>query len=145
MLTKFPFNIAIGLILLSIYLCRATVLLDKYGYWYTGNIINSVEFGEFILTKRLFVDRNGNITCANVRCGDHEVCVECPNACNLYSCFNPDGSTVKCAFMCKAGSCPKCMCKPCYHRLCDNGPCVPLIWSCPSDSWAAKRCGPKHC
>lgn len=65
-------------------------------------------------------------SCKNVKCGRNEVCAQCgPNICNTYNCNNPDGSKIKCKVDC-TNKRPSCICKPFFHRLSTNGPCVRL-------------------
>jgi len=68
-------------------------------------------------------------TCDTIKCGRNEVCAPCgQSGCNTYDCNNKDGSLVDCINECKE---PACVCKPFFHRLSANGPCVPLI--CPDE------------
>lgn len=63
-------------------------------------------------------------TCGDVVCKVNEECSGCgENPCTQYTCAEP--IKPKCTINCLVFQ-PECVCKPYYHRLIANGPCVPL-------------------
>lgn len=71
-------------------------------------------------------------TCKDKKCGPNEMCVTCePNACNTFSCDNPDGKGIFCPAICKPIP-PTCICKANYRRESPGAPCTPLECSCAS-------------
>lgn len=65
-------------------------------------------------------------TCDQLKCGKNEECSPCgKNACNTYSCSNPDGTKIACSAVCQENN-ASCICKPKHYRPNQSGPCIPL-------------------
>lgn len=84
--------------------------------------------------SNLFIFYVAKELCGKVMCKSTEVCDGCgENPCNQYTCDEP--IKPNCTIYCFAYT-PTCVCKPYFHRLIPNGPCVPL--NCP------EPCPPKR-
>lgn len=91
---------------------------DEFGYWrnYLSPHIFDCWTNTFICYEYIFP----------IACGINEDYSGCaPNACNTYSCDNPNGAAILCTDECRNPG-DYCLCKPNYHRETPNGPCVPL-------------------